>query len=329
MNLQITRTEKLRLGIFVTLTLIVLAGILFYMLGKNLVKKEDAYYVKYTESVAGLLPSANVKLNGVTVGRVLEMFVDSTDVRKVVVRFSVRRGTPIKTDMVANLTGGLTITGLKTIELTGGSNEAPDVPVGGEVKAGVSQLKALTGQAEAIALKFETLLNNILNLTNEEHQAMATSIIKSIYKVSMELDSMVEENRNVIRSIPENLTSTMKRLQSTAVRAETLIKDLQAANPGKRIGEAIDEYYQGGKDLRKKIKDTDIDKTAQEFQKTAVKISKATTKLDNTLTIIQEDLGSIMAHIKEASENFEDFSRMIKENPSLLLRGEDKKERGL
>ena len=57
----------------------------------------------------------NVKLNGVVVGKVVDIFVDSTDVRKIIVKFSVRQGTPIKEDMVANLSGGISISrdGLK------------------------------------------------------------------------------------------------------------------------------------------------------------------------------------------------------------------------
>jgi phospholipid/cholesterol/gamma-HCH transport system substrate-binding protein len=299
------------------------------MIGKRLVTKEDIYFVKYSESVDGLLPAANVKLNGVTVGKVKELFVDTSDVRVVIVRFGVKHGTPIKTDMVANLTGGLTITGLKTIELTGGSNEAPDVPPGGEVKAGISQLKMLTGQAEAIALKFETLLNNILTLTNEENQVVAVQILRNLSSVSGELDSLITDNKSVIWNIPKNISITMKQLQSAVAKAENLIKEIESANPGKKLDQTISEFQSVGKELRSKVQKTELDKTVKEFQNAAKNITEVSGKLGNTIDVIQEDLGTIMANIKETADNMEDFTRMIKDNPSLLLRTEDKKERGL
>jgi phospholipid/cholesterol/gamma-HCH transport system substrate-binding protein len=326
---QITRAEKVRLGVFIITTLVLLAVVLFYMIGKRLVTKEDIYFVKYSESVDGLLPAASVKLNGVVVGKVKELFVDSSNVRVVIVRFGVRHGTPIKTDMVANLTGGLTITGLKTIELTGGSNEAPDIPPGGEIKAGISQLKMLTGQAEAIALKFETLLNNILNITNEENQATAVQILRKLSSISYELDSLITGNRDVIWNIPKNISVTMKKLQTASAKAEKLMSEIESANPGKKLDQTLSEFQAVGRELREKVKKTEVDKTVKEFQNAAKNITKVSGKLSNTIDVIQEDLATIMANIKESADNMEDFTRMIKENPSLLLRTEDKKERGL
>ena len=327
--MQITKAEKTRLGIFIILTLATLAAVLFYMLGRHLIKKEDSYFVKYSESVDGLLPAASVKLNGVVVGRVREMYVDSADIRKIIVHFSVKHGTPLKANMIANLAGGLTITGLKTIEISGGSNDAPNLPLGGEIQAGVSQMKMLTGQAETIALKFETLLNNMLNLTNEENQILASRFLKHMYNISMEADTLIKKNKTILGNIPTQTAQALSHLQSTAAKAEIVLKDIQAAKPGIKLGKTMDEFQAVAKELHAKVKKAEVQKTMHEFQKTAKGVTAVTVKLERTLAIIQDDLGSIMEHIKESSENIEDFSRMIKENPSLLLRPEDKKERGL
>ncbi|MBF0431573.1 MAG: MCE family protein [Fibrobacteria bacterium] len=325
--MQVTRAEKIRLGVFITFTLVSLAGILFYMLGKHLIKKEDIYYIKYEESVDGLLPAASVKFNGVQIGRVKELFVDSLDVRKIIVRIAVRPGTPIKQDIVANLTGGFTITGLKSIELTGGSNEAPDIPVGGEIKAGISQLKALTGQAESIALKFETLLNNLLNITNDENQVAIAQLIKSVKTLSYNLDTIFQQNSADIKETIEGASVAMKQFQKIASRAESVVKEVQDAHPGKKVGKTLDEFHNTGKAFRKRVDNMKIEKTIAEYQKTAASFTSAANSADRVLKVVNEDLASIMMNIKESAENMEDFTRMIKDNPSLLLRTEDKKER--
>ncbi|MCL1966564.1 MAG: hypothetical protein FWF67_01635, partial [Fibromonadales bacterium] len=41
----------------------------------------------------------------------------------------------------------------------------------------------------------------------------------------------------------------------------------------------------------------------------------------------QEDLSVVVRYLKEAVENLNDVSRQVRENPSLLIRGEEKKQR--
>jgi phospholipid/cholesterol/gamma-HCH transport system substrate-binding protein len=325
--MQVNRAEKVRLGIFVALALTVIAVSVFYLVGKRLVTKEDAYCIKFSESVDGLMAGANVKLNGVSVGRVKDISVDSMDVRKVIVYLVVKHGTPIKQDMVANLSGGLSITGIKTVQLSGGTYSAANIPVGGEITAGVSQFKMLTGQAEEIALKFETLLNNFLAVTDDEHQALVSNLLKSIYSLSRGMDTLVRENAATATKISQHGLAAIRQFQITANRTDSLIRDIQQSRPGYKLGKTIDEFQAGGVEFRKKIKEIDAGKTLKSFEKTASTLTSAASKMDNTLTLIQEDLGATMRNIKETTENMAEFSRLIKDNPSLLLRTGEKEER--
>jgi len=50
-------------------------------------------------------------------------------------------------------------------------------------------------------------------------------------------------------------------------------------------------------------------------------------KLDITVLRIQEDLSQSMNNLKETMKNMNAFSRQIRENPSVLLRSEEKQER--
>ena len=64
------------------------------------------------------------------------------------------------------------------------------------------------------------------------------------------------------------------------------------------------------------------------FKNAAKNVSSVAEKMEKTITLIQEDLTITMKKFKETSENMEDFSRIIKDNPSLLLREGNKQERG-
>lgn len=84
----------------------------------------DRYEAFMRESVAGLSVDSTVKYRGVDVGRVKDIALNQNNPEEVRLTLDIARGTPIKTDTIAVLeTQGLT--GLATINLTGGSREAP------------------------------------------------------------------------------------------------------------------------------------------------------------------------------------------------------------
>lgn len=84
----------------------------------------DRYEAFMRESVAGLSVDSTVKYRGVDVGRVKDISLNQSNPEEVRLTLDIARGTPIKTDTIAVLeTQGLT--GLATINLTGGSRDAP------------------------------------------------------------------------------------------------------------------------------------------------------------------------------------------------------------
>src|SRR5512139_1674417 len=84
----------------------------------------DRYYTYMDESVSGLSNDSSVKYRGVDVGRVKEAVLNPDNPEQVRIALDLVRGTPIKEDTVAVLeTQGLT--GIATVNLTGGSRAAP------------------------------------------------------------------------------------------------------------------------------------------------------------------------------------------------------------
>src|SRR4051812_40223382 len=124
--MDVSKAEKARLGAFLLGTGAFLAVVLFLMVGKKIFTKQVPYYTKLVESVSGLELGTPVKQNGVQVGNITSINTDSTDISRSVVHFEVSHGTPMKTDMVATM-GSYGITGLKYLEITGGSYSASDV----------------------------------------------------------------------------------------------------------------------------------------------------------------------------------------------------------
>jgi phospholipid/cholesterol/gamma-HCH transport system substrate-binding protein len=290
----VSRAEKARLGVFLIGTAAFMLLVLFFMVGKKIFTRKVAYFTRITESVSGLELGTPVKQNGVDVGNIVGVQTDSADITQSVIRFEVAKGTPIKQDMVASL-GSYGITGLKYLELTGGSYSAADVPPGGEVRSELSMLGKITQRADSIAYKIDRLLGNVLALTESQGRAQLEKLVNSSVNLAANLDS--------------------------------LTSDIARVRPGRRIDGILAQVEAATSSLKDQIRKAEVDKTVHEYRKVAENAGDLTQKLDITLLRVQEDLTQSMNNMKETMKNMNAFSRQIRENPSVLLRTEEKQER--
>lgn len=256
--MEISKAEKIRLGLFFAVTTALLVGVLVFYFGKRLSNEMIPYYTRFAESVDGLSVGAKVKWNGVTVGRVTRLTIDEQNLQEVIVDFEVNSETPIRGSMLANLVGGISITGIKSIELTGGNPADPKLKPHRELKASPSQMKVLNGHADVLMVRFGELLENLLMITNAENR--------------------------------RDLSYTL-------------------ANAA---------------DLSQQLKKADFPGMSHAMTNAAVTFEATASRANKLMTRTQEDVAITLRHIKEISENLDDFSRQIKADPSLLIRGEQK-----
>jgi phospholipid/cholesterol/gamma-HCH transport system substrate-binding protein len=292
--MQATRAEKARLGAFLILGLCLTLSAAFYLVGRKWMTKTIPFAAVFEESVTGLEPGSPVKQNGVDIGTVLGLATDSDDITKTIVNFSVEEGIPVKTDMMASL-GSYGITGMKYIEVTGGNYSSSDLPPNGRMRTSMSTLGRITLRADSIAYKIDHLLGNVLELTESQNRQHLNRLVETSIRLSQSMDSLVQ--------------------------------DVQAIRPGERIGGILDHADAAMKDMKTQIHKADISGTINEYRKAAQGVNEVTGRMDVTVRRMQEDLAVSMAQLKEAMKNMNTFSRQIKDNPSVLLRGEDKQER--
>ena len=343
--MEITKGERIRLGLFLSFGLAAILGILFFYVGQRLMIVRAQYFTRFNESVAGLNPGAKVKWSGVEVGQVVKVEVDSLHLDYVIVHYEVDPGTPMKASLRANLVGGLSLTGLKSIELTGGDANEKTLPSGSEILAGTSQFKQLTGQAETIVLKTETLMNNLISITNDNNQANLANTLRNMSRLTANLDTLVYKNKGSLDSIAFQAKLTLQHGQKVAEEAqkimadskgimEDLHKEVQGLQVDTRLDKmqndvtrALSSYESSGKELEKILAQLDLQKTLSGIDNASKGMETAAKRADLLIYKSQEDFATSMKNLKEASENMADFSRQIKENPSLLLRSNEKQGR--
>ena len=307
---EVTRAQKARLGIFLLISGGLLLTILFIVTGSKLFEKLDIYTVRFRDvSVSGLEIGNAVKYHGVRVGRIEEVYIDPEQVETVVVVLALKRGTPVKTDVKA-IVSGYSLTGIKLIELTGGSTDAQLVEAGSEIPAGESTFELITGRAEAVSEKLELVLSNLAILTGSENQKRLFEMVDNTALVLNDVHTMLDDNRDNIERTVENFeiasAEFRKLTESDALRRTFASLDTTAAEiKAAQLGKAISEL------------------------RLALEQARSTfTHLDLTLLKGRHDILTSLEIMRESLDSFNEFARMISEDPSLLLRGTRTEEVG-
>ena len=165
---MISRAERVRLGIFLFIALGLLILAVSLLAGYHLTRELDVYTVRFTESVSGLEVGAQVKYNGVRIGQITDIAIDQDDLERVVATLEIRKGTPVKADSQAVLVA-MGITGLRFVEITGGTSRSKLLQPGDEIPSGKSLLGTLEGKAEDIAVRTEMALDKINRVLSDQN----------------------------------------------------------------------------------------------------------------------------------------------------------------
>ena len=243
----------------------VLAGILW--LGKTDYRGVyDRYEAYMRESVAGLSVNSTVKYRGVDVGRVKDIALNPDNPEEVRLTLDITRGTPIKTDTRAVLeTQGLT--GLATINLTGGSREAPSLEAleGQEypvIKTGpslffrldeaISRLLSEKGLSQLL-VDLDMAAKRAAEVLDEENRTALKRTIKDLsdvaqsvaaHKAQMEqgLNGAARSADNLVKvttSLNEQIPVLLARINKSAAALGTLTEEL--AQTSKVVGAVVNE----------------------------------------------------------------------------------------
>ena len=235
----------------------VLVGILW--LGKTDYRGSyDRYEAYMRESVAGLSVDSTVKYRGVDVGRVKAIALNPTNPEEVLLTMDIMRGTPIKTDTIAVLeTQGLT--GLATINLTGGSRDAPSLQAQEgqaypviktapslffRVDEAVSRLISEEGLAQLL-VDLDTAAKGAAKVLDEDNRTMLKRTIKDLSDVAQTIaahKTQIEQSLNGAAKSADNL---VKLTASLNAEVPTLLAGINKSVAA--LGTATDELARTSK----------------------------------------------------------------------------------
>lgn len=322
------QAQRIRLGIFILVSLTLLLVMIGYFTARHLFEKKDFYYVAYTDvSVSGLEVGSPVKFLGINVGSISEIYIDSEDVNKIIVRLALREDTPIKVDAVAEIVS-MGITGLKTIEIKGGSQDADFLPPESYISPGTSLMDDISGKAEVIAFKVEQVLNNLALFTHPDNLNKITRTVDHIatladsarYTLSL-VSQMMEENRTDIRQTVETSRLISQQLEMTSIEFHQAVTQVNHIMQGDTIRQMLGNL----RDVSVTLKETDLNALIESLATATLQTQELLLQIGSDIDRGSETLTQSLMLLQNTLLNLNEASRKINTDPSLLIRGRNTK----
>lgn len=197
-------------GIFAALGIVALVLGFFYMKGQNLFGDKNEYYVVY-DNADGLTSGNAVKLNGVQIGKVLEVGLNPHNEASTLIKFEVTN-TDVKMPLgtVAEMKGD--ILGTVTINLIFPGVEERD----GKIHTNGDTLVAQVAEdiQKTIEKKFDPLMAKINELIGTADGAIGT------------IETVFGDNQGNLNATFEKLNKSMTNFQNIAQSLDTLTTTL-------------------------------------------------------------------------------------------------------
>jgi phospholipid/cholesterol/gamma-HCH transport system substrate-binding protein len=273
-------------------------------LGLHISKKDKTFFAYFRgESLSGLEEGAQVKFSGVPIGKITRISYDPHDLTKVRTELKIQEDFPMKKDMYAQ-TGMMGITGLKYVEILGGSNTAPLLKSGDEIQTRQSVFSTISGKADAIIGKVELLLNHLNQITEPDSLQSVKAVLANLTTITGDFRTFFQRMGPELQGMSGSATNLITRLDSISLDIKAMTATFNKAFANNRIGGILGS----------------VDSTTRSIKTLSENV---------TLMVRQsrEDFSVSLQNLREALENANGLMRELSENPSLLIRTEQQKER--
>lgn len=317
------RAQKLRLGIFIMVSTLLLLLLVVYFGAQALFERKDHYYVAYSDvSVSGLEVGSPVKFLGITVGSIADIGIAPDDVNTIIIKLALQEDTPVKMDAVADIVA-MGITGLKTIEIRGGTQEAEFLPPGGYIQQGSSLQEDITGKAEVIAFKVEQVLNNLQEFTEPANMAAFRETAERISEFADQasytiagLDEIISENRQDIRQTMMTVNKVSDGLDKTSDELYMAVARFNHIMQGDTISEILGNF----REISLTLRETNLNELIESLAKATEETQNLLLRVGDDIDRGAESLTDNLLLLQETLFNLNEASRKISSNPSTLVR---------
>lgn len=303
--MSISTAQRIRLGIFLVVGALFLGVFTVIAIGSKLSQTQKSYYSYFIgESLSGLEVGASVKFRGIEIGRVHGISYDPSDLTQVKVHYKIDSEFPVKSDMIAQ-TGMPGITGIKYVEINGGASDTAQIlDEGATIPAKQSFMANITGQAESIAAQMELFLKRLNFIFHPDSMKVVKQILHNVEGITHTSNTFMAEVSPDIKLITQSVKQAMHKIDLIAADIKLVTTNFHTNFDAEKFMNIVEH----------------VDSSAQAIQ-------NLSENLDFTIMQSREDFSIALENLREALENTNELSKILLENPSLIIRGEQQKQR--
>jgi ABC-type transporter Mla subunit MlaD len=216
------------------------------------------------------------------------------------------------------------ITGLKSIEIRGGSNQAEFLKTGDSIQAGASAAEEITGKATIIAEKAEKVINNLQLFTDPQNLSKFTDAVDNINMLAGQLsttvqsvDTLINENRTEIRETVQKANLIAGSLDTTSLALRDVIAGMNDIIQGDTIRQILGNVN----DISQHLKETDLNLLIQNIGELSNQTKLLVYNIDQVLDVNSQEFAESLRLLRITISNLEETTNMINSDPSILIRG--------
>ena len=267
-----------------------------YFVSKAEFRGKESPYRMYLRYAGGVEPGTTVLFGGISVGRVTSVRPDQADPTRIEISLGVKPGTPLNAKSLGKL-GSVNLLGNPVVSITTGSNDAPRLPPG-----------AVIPTQETISI--DDLQRKVV--------ALADSAQTTLASVNTDVNKITADARQVLANV-NKLTGKANQQHMAAILSNT---DRATEQLSSKIGPTLDNVNQTVSNANRTITSlqqpiqadlTELHGTLQAFHGVAGDVQ----------SILSEDRENIyvtLENMRLATDNLNDFTRTIKEEPWSMVR---------
>jgi phospholipid/cholesterol/gamma-HCH transport system substrate-binding protein len=294
------RVHYVIVGLFVMILGTITVGASLWLAYGDISRETRTYRVYMNESVSGLFIDAPVKYRGVQVGNVKALNLVMDGPEQVQVTMEIDAAVKIKEDTVARL-DVQGVTGIASIELSGGSRDAPELTAKpGEPYPVIRPGQSLFTRVDSAMTELVGNMNTVMHDLHEMLTPQARESVMNILKNADLLSAALAEQRQSLgdsmvnfSTFSHNLAGASERMPDLLARVDTAVSSIETLSK---------EMTAATRDARAKL-DTGGD-TLQ-------------TLGGSTLP----EVDALVIELRQLTANFQRLSERLEEDPRAVLYG--------
>ncbi|MFZ0391701.1 MAG: MlaD family protein [Calditrichia bacterium] len=311
------RSKEFRFGIFILVASVALLTFLAVVTSEQLLKSTNTYFVAFENtSVFGLEKGASVNYLGLKVGTIQDIYIADDNINRIVVELKVAERVPIKSDAYADIVN-MGITGLKMIEIRGGSNDAPKLESGDYIQPDSTITGELTERAGNIAEKIEDLLDNLNNFADEENMNKLSGMMDQASVFFSNVNDILERNDHQFDEILQATSNFAEHMDSVSNNLNQMVSELNQIVSS----DTVEQILVNTRDISLQLRRAKLLELIKNLADVVEKSNRILTQMDERLLRGSESFERSMIELQQSLHNVNAASRMISEDPSVLLRG--------